>query len=62
MGYEHLVKVTTFLSDRKYADQNAAIRREKLGGHAPALTVIIAGIYDKGWLLEIEGIAAAPGV
>lgn len=60
MGYENLVKVTTFLSDRKYADQNGAIRREKLGVHAPALTVIITGIYDKAWLLEIEGVAAAP--
>jgi enamine deaminase RidA (YjgF/YER057c/UK114 family) len=29
-----------------------------LGGHAPALTVIIAGIYETEWLLEIEAIAA----
>lgn len=29
-----------------------------LGGHGPALTVIITGIYDEAWLLEIEAIAA----
>jgi hypothetical protein len=32
---------------------------EALGGHEPALTVVIAGIYDPAWLLEIEAIAAA---
>jgi hypothetical protein len=30
-----------------------------LGGHSPALTVIIADIFDSAWLLEIEAIAAA---
>jgi 2-iminobutanoate/2-iminopropanoate deaminase len=52
-----LVKVTTYLSDRKYADQNSQVRREVLGGHRPALTVIIADIFDGGWLIEIEAIA-----
>lgn len=59
MGLEHLVKVTTFLSDRRYADENGAIRREILGRHRPALTVVLAGIYDDAWLLEIEAVAAA---
>lgn len=53
-----LVKVTTFLSDRRYAEVNGAIRREVLGEHAPALTVIIAEIFDSEWLLEIEAVAA----
>jgi enamine deaminase RidA (YjgF/YER057c/UK114 family) len=57
-----LVKVTTYLSDRKYADQNGQVRREVLGAHRPALTVIIADIFDGGWLIEIEAIAATrPG-
>jgi 2-iminobutanoate/2-iminopropanoate deaminase len=34
------------------------VRREVLGTHAPALTVIITGIYDPRWLLEIEAVAA----
>jgi enamine deaminase RidA (YjgF/YER057c/UK114 family) len=29
-----------------------------VGDHAPALTVIITGIFDEQWLLEIEAIAA----
>jgi enamine deaminase RidA (YjgF/YER057c/UK114 family) len=58
MEVSSLVKVTTFLSDRQYADINGDVRREVLGEHAPALTVIIAEIFDSEWLLEIEAIAA----
>ena len=58
MGLADIVKVTTFLSDRAYAAENGAIRQEALAGLTPALTVIIAGIYDPAWLLEIEVIAA----
>ncbi len=58
MNLTHLVKVTTFLSDRAYREENSAIRREILGDHVPALTVIICDIYDPAWLLEIEAVAA----
>jgi 2-iminobutanoate/2-iminopropanoate deaminase len=58
MGLADIVKVTTFLSDRAYAAENSAIRREVLAGLTPALTIIIAGIYDPAWLLEIEVVAA----
>jgi 2-iminobutanoate/2-iminopropanoate deaminase len=54
-----LVKVTIFLSDRKYALENREARLAALGSHAPALTVIITGIFDAAWLLEIEAIAEA---
>jgi hypothetical protein len=30
-----------------------------LGALSPALTVIVAGIFDSAWLLEIEAVAAA---
>ena len=59
LGFGDLVKVTTYLSDRRYAAENSRIRREVLGDHRPALTILIAGIYDEDWLLEIEAIAAA---
>jgi enamine deaminase RidA (YjgF/YER057c/UK114 family) len=59
MKLADLVKVTVFLSDRQYRAANAAVRKEVLGAHTPALTIIITGIYDEEWLLEIEGIAAA---
>lgn len=58
MTRRDLVKVTTFLADRRYRDVNARVRRELLGDHLPALTIIIADIYDSAWLLEIEAIAA----
>jgi enamine deaminase RidA (YjgF/YER057c/UK114 family) len=59
MEVRNLVKVTTFLSDRRYAATNTAVRQWVLGDHEPALTVIITGIFDSRWLLEIEAIAAA---
>jgi 2-iminobutanoate/2-iminopropanoate deaminase len=59
MTLAHLVKVTVFLSDRRHRAANTAIRREVLGAHSPALTVLIADIFDPAWLLEIEAIAAA---
>lgn len=58
MDAGNLVKVTTFLSDRSHAAENAAIRGEFLAGHRPALTVVVAEIFDPAWLLEIEVIAA----
>jgi len=57
MGVKNLVKVTIFLSDRKYNLENREARQLALGNCAPALTVIITGIFDEAWLLEIEAIA-----
>lgn len=59
MTLDNLVKVTTFLSDRAYAEQNRAVRLRRLAGRQPALTVIITGIFDETWLVEIEAVAAA---
>ncbi len=59
MTVDNLVKVTIFLADRAHADENRRVRTEVLAGHAPALTVIIAGIFDPAWLVEIEAVAAA---
>lgn len=58
MEVADLVKVTTYLSDRQHAAENSRIRAAVLGEHRPALTVLIAGIFDPRWLLEIEAIAA----
>ena len=59
MAVENLTKVTIYLSSREFAILNREIQQEFLGGHRPALTVIIVGIFDEKWLLEIEAIAAA---
>jgi enamine deaminase RidA (YjgF/YER057c/UK114 family) len=59
MTLDNVVKVTIFLADRRYAMENRAVRQEVLGERAPALTVIITGIFDESWLIEIEAVAAA---
>ena len=58
LGVGHLVKTTTFLTDRSQVVANRAIRRKMLAGHEPALTVMVAETIDGKWLLEIEAIAA----
>ena len=59
MTLDNLVKVTFFLSDRKYIPEYRRVRQEVLAGQVIGLTTIITGIFDEQWLLEIEGIAAA---
>ncbi len=59
MSLDNLIKVTIFLSDRQFSNENRIVRKEVLGERAPAMTVIITGIFDSAWLLEIEAIASA---
>ncbi len=59
MSLDNLVKVTTFLSDRRYALENREVRIRRLAGCQPALTVIVTGLFDAAWLVEIEAVAAA---
>ena len=54
-----VVKVTTYLSSRDVAAANTLVRSEVLGDNRPALTVVVAEIFDPAWLLEIEVLAAA---
>lgn len=58
MGLDQLVKVTTFLADRRHATANRRIRAEVLGARTPALTVIVADLFEEGWMVEIEAVAA----
>jgi 2-iminobutanoate/2-iminopropanoate deaminase len=58
MDARNLMRVTIYLADRAYAAENRVIRAEFLGAHQPALTVVIADIFDPAWLLEIEAVAA----
>ncbi len=59
MTLDNLVKVTTFLASRDHALENRQVRLEVLAGRQPALTVIVTGIFDEAWLVEIEAVAAA---
>lgn len=40
-----------------YREANSEIRQRVLAGAQPALTVVITGIYDERWFLEIEAVA-----
>jgi enamine deaminase RidA (YjgF/YER057c/UK114 family) len=59
MTFDNLVKVTIFLSERRYVQESAGLRYAVLGERSPAITIVITGIYHEAWLLEIEAIAAA---
>jgi hypothetical protein len=54
-GQSHYILVVAIF----FALPSREIRQEFLGSHSSALTVIIAGIFDEQWLLEIESVAAA---
>lgn len=58
MTLDNLVMHRTYLADRRYTLLNRAVRNEVLGGRETALTVVIAGIFDEAWLLEVEAVAA----
>ncbi|WP_437970539.1 RidA family protein [Sorangium sp. So ce260] len=44
MTFDHLVKVTIFLSDRRHVAERKGLRAEVLGDRSPALTIAIVGI------------------
>ncbi|MBN8552835.1 MAG: RidA family protein [Caulobacterales bacterium] len=59
MTLDNLVKVTTYLSDRRFSLENRRVRLEVLAARQPALTVIVADLFEREWLVEIEAVAAA---
>ncbi len=59
MSLDNVVKVTTFLSHRRYAASNRSIRQEVLRNRRPAVTAVITSPVDESWLLELEAVAAA---
>ena len=59
MTLDNLVKVTTFLASRDHTFANREVRLKRLDGRQPALTVVIAGLFEEGWLVEVEAVADA---
>ena len=60
MSYANLVKLTIILSDRSHVKPMVAVRSTIFSDAVqPAVTTIIAGLFDERWLVEIEAIAAA---
>ncbi len=53
-----VVKVTMYIRDRGYREDNRTVRNEVLGDLRPALTVLVTDHWDERWLIEIEVVAA----
>ncbi len=59
MDLTNLVKITTYLTDRKNLEAMRDIRKEILGDHKPAHTLVIAaGLAFEEYLIEVDCIAA----
>ncbi len=59
MGPENLLRINAFLLDRAHVAANRTVRRRILGDVEPASTlVIVSGLVDPAWLIEIEALAA----
>jgi 2-iminobutanoate/2-iminopropanoate deaminase len=59
MSVDNIVRLTSYLRDRAYAEKNAAARLKALGGRKIPTTAIVAETLVDDWLVEIEVIAAA---
>ena len=59
MTTDHVVRVTSYLRDAAYAEENARARVEALGGRVVPTTAIVVETLEPDWLVEVEIIAAA---
>ena len=59
MSMSNLAKVTCYLADRSYREANMKARAAALGDHRVATVVVVAGLLEDDWLVEIEAVAAA---
>ena len=61
MGMEHVVKTTTYLVSREDIAPMRPIRMRHLGDHRPASTlVLVQGLLDPAWRIEVEAAAFRP--
>ena len=59
MTVDNVVRVTSYLRDASYAEDNAAARVEALGGRTVPTTGIVVETLLEEWLIELEVVAAA---
>ncbi len=59
MDYGNLVKLTILLADRADLAGVRPAREATIGAHRPATTVVIAGMVNPAWKIEVEGVACA---
>ena len=59
MSVDNIVRLTSYLRDRAYAEDNARSRVNALGGRVIPTIAIVAETLSSDWLVEIEVVAAA---
>jgi 2-iminobutanoate/2-iminopropanoate deaminase len=59
MTVDNIVRLTSYLRDPAYAEENARFRTEALGGRRIPTTAIVAQTLTEDWLVEVEIVAAA---
>ena len=60
MDFTNIIKMTTYITDRKHLEAMREIRAEILDGHKPAHTLVIAaGLAYEEYLIEVDCTAAA---
>ena len=59
MTVDNIVRLTSYLRDASYAEENARARIAALGNRRVPTTAIVAQTLAEDWLVEIEIIAAA---
>ena len=59
MGFANLVKITTIVPDAADIAATRAARSEALGDLKPASTLIVGGLANPAWKIEVEAIAVA---
>jgi 2-iminobutanoate/2-iminopropanoate deaminase len=59
MSFDNLVKVTTILPNPGDVAAARKARSKALGDRKPASTLIVGGLANPAWKIEIEGIAVA---
>ena len=62
MDVQDIVKITTFCTRREEIAAMREVRARKLGGHAPASTLVfVTGLANPDYLIEIEAEAVKAG-
>jgi 2-iminobutanoate/2-iminopropanoate deaminase len=59
MEIENLVKITTIVRNPDHIPAICSGRVAVLGTHKPASTLIVGGLSNPAWKVEVEGIAVA---
>jgi enamine deaminase RidA (YjgF/YER057c/UK114 family) len=59
MTLDHVVKVVTILPNAEDVAASRTGRQEALGDRRPASTLIIGGLANPAWKIEVEAVAAA---